>query len=253
MTAAVVRDSMSPAVPRLFAATWRRGLFAHWPFDPERLRAHVPAPLALDTYDGTAWVGVLPFRMANVRLRSLPKSVGVSFPELNVRTYVSLDGTPGVYFFSLDVGNRLMAPLARLATGLPYRAAAMHIETHGGQVEFESVHRGESEPTARFRATYGPTGDAFRAAAGSLDRWLTDRRRLYAPRGDRIHYGEVHHGPWPLQDATATIHENTLFAALDLPSPDGEPRYLYCERLDMEPTVVRRLRGPDPLVDVSPH
>lgn len=68
------------------AQVWHDLLFAHWPMDPALMRARVPPALELDTFDGAAWLGVVPFRMSGVRLRGLPALAGLSaFPELNVR------------------------------------------------------------------------------------------------------------------------------------------------------------------------
>jgi len=108
------------------AQTWNDLLFAHWPVAPNVLRALVPPELPLDTYDGTAWLAVTPFHMTGIRARGLPPIPGLSrFPELNVRTYVILDGKPGVYFFSLDVTSRMAVWGARTFYRLPYFHAHM--------------------------------------------------------------------------------------------------------------------------------
>src|SRR5258708_29962479 len=112
-----------PSAPWVMTQTWRDLLFAHWPIDEALLRARVPPTLAIDRFDGRAWVGVVPFEMTNVAPR-LPggRPRLPAFPELNVRTYVTVGGRPGVYFFSLDATNPIAVCAARAAFRLPYFA-----------------------------------------------------------------------------------------------------------------------------------
>src|SRR5947209_7678700 len=122
--------------------TWHDLLFAHWSLPPEQIRPAVPAQLALDTFDGKAWVGVIPFWMSAVRARFLPPLPGVSrFPELNARTYVTYNGKPGVYFFSLDAARRAAVWGARSFYHLPYFYAAMKAARHGGRIHYSSVRQ----------------------------------------------------------------------------------------------------------------
>jgi uncharacterized protein len=110
-----------PAGGWVMAQSWHDLLSAHWPVTAAALRPHIPARLAIDTFDGQAWLGVVPFRMSGVRLRGTPAVPWLSaFPELNVRTYVLADAKPGVWFFSLDAGNAIAAAIAREWFHLPY-------------------------------------------------------------------------------------------------------------------------------------
>ena len=103
-----------PAGPWVMAQSWHDLLFAHWPVDSERVRPLVPDRLEIDSFDGQAWLAVVPFRMTGVRLCGTPAVPWLSaFPELNVRTYVKYGGKPGVWFFSLDAGNPLAVVIAR--------------------------------------------------------------------------------------------------------------------------------------------
>ncbi len=103
-----------PTGPWIMTQSWHELLFAHWPFAPETLRPLVPPALSLDIFEGQAWVGVVPFRMTNVHPRLTPSVPGLSqFVEMNVRTYVTVNGVPGVYFFSLDASNRIAVRLYR--------------------------------------------------------------------------------------------------------------------------------------------
>ena len=214
-------------------------LFAHWPVDPDQLRPYVPDQLELDVRDGRAWVSILPFTLADVRPRPLPKAFGRSTPEVNLRTYVRYRDEPGLYFFSIDLGWRRIAAVTRRLTRLPCYGLDADVETDGGRTTVRSVRT--DGPPAGFAATYAPTGTASRPEPGSLDEWLVERYRFYAPRGAGVLFGAIDHDPWPLQPATATIHENDLLAAAGLPEPDGEPRVRHCDRLKMTGSVPRRL------------
>ncbi|WP_247730470.1 YqjF family protein [Halovivax limisalsi] len=246
-------------LPHPFRLTWRDGLFCHWPIEPDALRPHVPDPLTLDTYDDSAWVSIVPFVAANAGLRGTPRILRPTFAELNVRTYVSIRGDPGLYFFSVDVGNAAIATLAGRATRLPVRRARMHVSRsegsvpdEGSQVSFASARESVGEPDAHFTVTYEPEDEISFAEPGTRDAWLTERRRFFAPDGwgdgsrprGTVLVGEVAHAPWPLQSASITLHENGLFAANDLPEPDAEPVAHYCPELAMTAAIPRRMRVP---------
>ncbi len=233
--------------------TVRDGLFAHWPVDPDELRPHVPEPLTLETYDGRAWLSVVPFVLANVGVRGTPPLTRTAFPELNVRTYVRYRGDPGLFFFSIDLGSPLLAALVGRTTRLPVYYARMHASSDEETVSFSSVRRRryerarserlDDEGAARFVATYRPDPDASPSPAepDSLAYWLVERRRFYAPEAEGVLAAEIAHDPWPLQPAELTIRENTLFEAAGLPSPVGEPVVHYCAELPMTGSVPRRL------------
>ena len=131
-----------PNLPWTMKQTWSDLLFAHYPIQYDVLRNLVPDVLPLDSYDGVCWVGVVPFRMSGVSLRGLPPIPGTSeFPELNVRTYVTLDGKPGVYFFSLEAANWLAVKGAKTGYHLPYWYADMEIQNKGQNIKFTSKRR----------------------------------------------------------------------------------------------------------------
>jgi uncharacterized protein YqjF (DUF2071 family) len=195
----------------------------------------LPASLELDTFDGEAWVGVVPFAMSNIRPRFLPGIPGASaFPELNVRTYVRGPGGPGVWFFSLDAASRLAVRVARVGFHLPYFDARMSCEESGTEIRYESrrIHRGS--PSANFSATYRPVGPIFRSVRGSLEYWLTERYLLYScdARG-RLFRGPIRHARWPLQPAEAEIQTNTMLDWLGLPPPDSSPLLYFSDRVDV--------------------
>src|SRR4051812_7270362 len=191
--------------------TWHDLLFAHWPVDARTLQAHLPAGLPLDRHDGQAWIGIVPFHITNLAPRGVPSIPFVSaFPELNVRTYVTLDGKPGVYFFSLDAGSAIAVAGARTLFHLPYFSARMHVEVEGDTVRYRS-ERDTKIATATFEATYRPVGPVQPPVPGTLEHFLTERYCLYTV-DDSYHARrlQIHHLPWPLQPAAAEISVNTM-------------------------------------------
>jgi len=214
--------------------SWRDLLFAHWPIDAAALRPLVPAGLAIEERQGTSWIGVVPFRMADVMLRGLPALPWLSgFPELNVRLYVERDGKAGVWFLSLDATNPLAVWAARRFVHLPYHRAAIELVADGPAIEYHAVRAKDRE--VRFRARYEPRSAVYEAAPGSLDHWLTERYCLYAQApGGALYRTEIHHHPWPLQAAAAEIRENTLLAPHGLRLDPAPPPLLhFARRIDV--------------------
>jgi hypothetical protein len=213
--------------------TWHDLLFAHWPVSVDVLRPKIPAPFQLDLFEGQAWLGIVPFRMTNVAPRGMPALPWMSaFPELNVRTYVRVADKPGVFFFSLDAGNPLAAQAAWTLFNLPYYSAAMRVSQRGESIDYRSRRTGGSN--ASLAATYEPRGPVAAAAPGSLAHFLTERYCLY----HRDHRGkpyrlEIHHPPWPLQDADAAIAQNSMAAAAGMWLPDTAPLLHFARRQDM--------------------
>jgi uncharacterized protein len=210
--------------PWLWSQHWLDLFFAHWPVAVGDLRPHVPAPLDIDTWDGSAWVSLVAFRLERVRRRWLP-SVGflTNSLELNLRTYVRYHGEPAICFLSLHAGKPLLVRLARWATPLSYEFARMSYGWHGGAAAFHAHSAGENG-NRTFAASFVPTGRAANAAAGSLDAWLLERYCLYAQNEKGTLFRTVvEHPPWRVQQATAHITDNTMAHpfGLDLP-PEPE-------------------------------
>lgn len=214
---------------------WHDLLFAHWRVDARALRELVPPTLELDTFDGEAWVGVVPFRMTGVRVRGLPPVPGTSaFAELNLRTYVRHRGKSGVYFFALDAESALAVRAARFLFHLPYYDARMQCRRVGDDVEYDSVRTHPGASPARFAARYGPSGDVHTSIRGTLEHWLTERYCLFAVDArSRVHRADIHHRPWPLQPAHARIEIDTLPAAHGITIPNEAPRLHFARRLDV--------------------
>jgi hypothetical protein len=226
------------------AMGWRHLLFENWPVDPAVLGAHLPDALDVDVHDGSGWLSVVPFTNVAVRPRGVPARAGVCLPELNLRTYVTRDGEPGVYFFSLDAQGVAAVVGARLFHHLPYYYARISLSVANGAVRFRSRRRHPGARPARYEATYRPTGEAFEAPARPLSRFLLERYRFYteAPDGS-LRYTDVDHDPWTLHPATAEVTANTLFAADGFARPDGDPVTYYSPGLDVAASRSRRVGG----------
>jgi len=225
-----------PSGPWIMAQRWTDLLFAHWSVDPEILRAVVPASLPLDLFDNRAWVSIAAFFLSHLRARWLPAIPLISeFPELNVRTYVTLGGKPGVYFFSLDAGSMLAVAAARATYFLPYFRASMDIRAAAdGTLRYHSRRTDSRGRPAELSARYGPTGPISRAKPGTLDYWLTERYCLYAiDHSEHVRRAEIHHHQWPLQPADAQIDVNTMGSAAGIELPTTPPRLSYASRLDV--------------------
>ncbi len=214
---------------------WHDLLFCHWPVAPELLQPLVPEGLELETREGSAWLGIIPFRMSGIRFRYLPPIPGTSaFLEMNVRTYVTCNGLPGVWFFSLDAANRLAVKVARLWFHLPYFHARMELREEAGSFHYLSLRQGRL-----LRVRYQPEGEVRLAEPGSLNAWLTERYRLFARKPDgTILCAEVEHEPWPLQPASADIEENSMAPC---PLPAAPPLLHFARDLDV------RVAAPAPL------
>jgi uncharacterized protein YqjF (DUF2071 family) len=211
-----------PIEPRgwTMGQTWADLLFAHWRVAADDLRPYVPAELEIEEHDGSAWIGVVPFRLTNLRLRgTLPLPRVSSFLELNVRTCVRAhDGTPGVWFISLDAASRLAVEAARRAYKLPYFHARMSAVSHGDWIEYDCARI--DEPGRVFSGRFRPTAAPSSAERESLEWFLMERYCLYATdERHRLHRAEIHHRLWPLQPAEAEV-ELVSIAPIAL---EGEP------------------------------
>jgi len=219
-----------PGAP-LLRQDWSDLLFMHWPVPVEVLQPLLPQRLVADTYDGMAWIAVVPFRMSKVRSRLTPPVPGTTeFLELNVRTYVHLDGVPGVWFFSLDATNALAVWVARTFFHLPYLRAAMRMESPGPQLrQFMAERTHAGAPAASFRATWNVGAPLPTPEPGSLLFFLTERYCLYASNktGTKLYRGRVAHAPWPLRAANLLHYESTMVESHGLPTPVGKPLVHY--------------------------
>lgn len=221
-------------------ATWFMGqvwtdlLFAHWRVREDRLRAVVPPRLELDRFDGSAWLGITPFQVSGLRLQGATPVPYVSrFPEINVRTYVTVDDRPGIYFLSLDADSAPAVFAARRSYRLPYFRSRGSLEGRNGSIHFSSTRISRDGPDAGFVAEYHPTGDRLPVVPESLERWLTERYCLYTlDARQQIQRADIHHPPWPLRRAEAAIHRNTMARPHNI-ELSGDPLLHFSARQDV--------------------
>ena len=223
---------------------WHDLLFAHWSFPPETINALMPDGLVVDTFDGQAWLAIVPFRMSDVAPRGIPAMPWLSaFPELNIRTYVSFEGKPGVWFFSLDATNPVAVRVARTLFHLPYRDAKITLSRDGEWYRYASERTEKGYANATFVGQYRPVGEVFYAQPGTLEYWLTARYCLYtADRRGRVLRGEIDHPPWPLQPAELKTDTNSMFDDL-LPGCEGEPHLLFSKDIAVKAWLNQRIQA----------
>lgn len=202
--------------------SWFDLAFIHYRVAPEKIRAFLPAGVCLQEFDGSAWVGLVPFRMAGVMRRPLPDLPSFSsFPELNLRTYVEVGKKAGVWFFSLDADSWPIVFGGRHIYGLPYFSASMQLGHVGGWFSFRSVRRIGS---ARFAARYRPIDDVFFSERGTFEHWVTERYCLYSFSERRgVSRVEVHHAPWPLQRAEVVVDECSILSSAGISLIEDDP------------------------------
>ena len=220
-------ERAAPESPVLMYQRWHELLFLHWAVNPEMVEASLPEGLTVDTFDGKAWIGIVPFSMSGVRPRFLPAVPGLSsFPELNLRTYVvDAEGRPGVWFYSLDTPKRLPNCIARTFFHLNYRMARI------GEYFYEKGcrHRSELKVDSTWDASqsfdWQREGEAFAAEPGSLEFFLVERYRLFAhdSKRKRLLTGKVHHVPYPIQRVKLEDYSDRLFTLNGIDAPGKAP------------------------------
>ena len=243
-------DRLAPGVrpdrPVLMYQKWRSLLFLHWAVDPEAIRPLVPEGLDLDLYEGRAYVGLVLFTMLGVRPRGMPAIPGLStFHETNVRTYVRAGRqNPGVWFFSLDAANSVAVVLARALFSLPYHRARMSLKS-GRDLDPQNPTKWEVSYTSS-RLWPGPLpaycnitarldGDPpVTATPDTLDHFLIERYHLFRNRHGRLYSGQVHHKPYPIQNAEVLVMNESLLAASGLTRPDCSPLAHFSSGVDVE-------------------
>jgi uncharacterized protein len=210
---------------------WGKLLFMHWPIAASLLRPLIPERLTIDTFDGSAWIGVTPFTLWDVRLSFTPPIPWLSdFHELNVRTYVHLDGVPGVWFLSLNTNSMTTVIGARTLFHLPYFNASIDLEQEGKTINYD-LERTDDE--AQFHATWRIGEHLGEAEPDSLEFFLVERYCLYSTDGEHLYRSRIHHRPWPLQRAEVSDFTSTMIEADGLKMPTGEPLLHYAEALEV--------------------
>lgn len=223
-----------PRGPWAMFMRWHDLLLAHWPVPAAQLQALVPAPLEIDTWQGEAWLGIVPFRMTAVGPRCAPSLPGMAeFAEINLRTYVTLGGKPGVWFFSLDASSRSAVRAARWVLKLPYYHADLNLQADAdGGIEYDCTRTHRGAPPAGFSAQYRPVGPVEQLLPGTLEHWFIERYCMYLAKGGGLWRLDIHHDPWPAQVAEAQITRNTLARPLGIELAPNPARLHFARRLD---------------------
>ena len=220
------RKTIFPDSPWIASQLWKDLLFINYPVDPKAVQTLLPQGLQLDTFEGKAWITVLPFSINDFTLRTQSLKGINTFLELNVRTYVTHNGKPGVYFFNLQAERPVEVLGARFLT-LPYYLAEMSLEKN----EREGIHYYQSKRMMNYQrlfvGQFKPSEKTFSVGKGSLAKWLADRYFLYSTLGNRLIEGPIHHRPWKVADVDVSIRRNGMLPQL----PDGsileEPYCFY--------------------------
>lgn len=249
-----IRDRPS-GIP-LMHQSWGKLLFMHWPIDAKVLRPLIPSQLEIDTFDGRAWIGVVPFTMWGIRASFLPPIPGTSaFHELNVRTYVHYQGVPGVWFFSLDAANALAVWGARTFYHLPYFNAGMSLRQEENIITYSSTRtdaqtyagffapeksgfsadfnceRFQSLPRAELNMSWKIGERLAESKPDSIEFFLTERYCLYAYHRGKIYRSRIWHEPWPLRRAAIESCDSTMIESLGIEQPAGEPLLHYADSI----------------------
>lgn len=223
-----------PSKHWIMRQTWSNLFFTHWPIAPEMIRPYIPQSLQIDTFNRYAWVGVVLFVMKGVYPRGLNCiSLIRPFPEINVRTYVQFDGKPGIYFLSIDVGDWASCTIAKRWFRLPYFSSDVFFDRKDQNFYFQSNRKGIANTTIKFNGKYIPLPGVFYPQKGTLDHWLTERYCLYSKdQKGNLYCGEIHHRPWPLQNAESEIPTNSLLSPFNFDLTGVKPISHYSKGVD---------------------
>lgn len=237
-----ISPTRRPPGPVVMRQRWLDLLFLHWSVPVEPLQALLPPGLTLDTFEGRAYIGLVPFTMRGVRPAFLPAIPPLSnFAEVNVRTYVHHQGqNPGVWFFSLDAANSVAVRIARAAFKLPYFYAEMAVKENSGEIHYKSRRRWPGPIPAHCVIRYEPSGEICPAVPGTLDHFLAERYILYSHANGKLYRGRVHHTPYPLQTAAVSELEEDLIAAAGIVRPDAAPIIHFARSVDVRIFPLRR-------------
>ncbi len=219
-------EGQSEALRRVaMRQTWRRLTFLHWPYNPAAIRRLLPSGLELDTFENTAWVGLVPFEIHD--LRGIPR-----FPETNLRTYVvGPDGSRAVWFFSLEAARLAAVVGARIWYRLPYFWAKMSVTAENGAIHYRSRRHWPHDSSPSTDIVVVP-GDPYQPEElTERDHFLTARFRLYAASRRRLRHAQIEHPAWPLARASVVQLRANLFEAAGLPPPRGTPIAHYSREL----------------------
>jgi uncharacterized protein YqjF (DUF2071 family) len=231
---------------------WRDLLFVHWAVSAEVLRRHVPPQLELDLFDGTAYIGLVPFTMTGVRPVGVPPVWGLSsFHETNLRTYVRAgSGEPGVWFFNLEAANSVAVRLARAWFHLPYHRASMllehesplpHLSGDLPAIVYAGVRRWPGPHPVSYTIRATPIGAPRIAQPGTLEHFLIERYFLYTLANNQVWEGQVFHTPYPIHSANLHSIDENILASWEIKRPDAAPLTHYSQGVDVDVFALRKV------------
>lgn len=201
---------------------WHDVLFLHWPVPYGDLREHIPSELELDLFNETAWIGIVFFRVKENRLRFVPPIPGLDYYlELNVRTYVTYNGMAGTYFFSLDADHPIIAKLPTIGDFLPYRKAKISYTRMHNKRTIRSNYKHSTGVKEIIHTSFEPIPGVINR--NPLEKWLTERYRLWTKTNGYLFRVDIRHHPWELQYVTGTIFENTMAPYVHYPFHGKRP------------------------------
>jgi uncharacterized protein YqjF (DUF2071 family) len=231
-----------PSGQPLMHQSWGKLLFMHWPIAEDQVRTLIPAELEIDTFDGHAWIAVVPFTMWDTRALPpyVPAVPGLSaMHELNVRTYVRHNGEPGVWFFSLDCNSRAAVWGARISYHLPYYNADIELVQQGETIDYWLQRR--DKPAAEFHGRWTIGEPLPVTHPDSLEFFLTERYCLYSKHSEDLYQARIHHQPWPLRRASLASFKSTMIEAQGLQAPAGDPLLHYAEEISVDIWALKKI------------
>ncbi len=226
----------------LMKQTWEHLLFLHWPVSSSFLESIVPFPLKADRFDGAGWIGLVPFRTSHMRMNRFPEVPLLSkMNEINLRTYVTYKGEPGVYFFSLDANHLPSVLMARSFFHLPYLNASVSLKNEKSiwHLNAQRKHRGAFP--GHLEMNYYPNGDVYFSKKDTIESWLTERYTLFNPMGGHLYKGELKHRSWPLQPAECEVIQDTLATYYRRPKKSDNWLVHYSETMEAKLVNYRKI------------
>lgn len=219
--------------PWIAQQEWRHVLFLHWSVPYEELRPYIPTPFELETFDGRAWVSVILFQAKNSRLRGMPSSLSYSpFLQVNVRTYITFNGEPGIYFFSIDANRFFAVNGAKYVLGLPYQQAEIKLTQDKKSLLFESKRIEKGNSSLGISANYQPSTTVIPNDNNTLSYWLTERYCFWMIKGNKIIKGPLSHAPWKLQAVTVDLNMSELVPFISAPYSKTDPLVHYATSIN---------------------
>ena len=219
-----------PNLPWIMKQTWHDLLFAHYPVKLELLQKLVPPVFQLDSYNGIGWVGVVPFHVQNHRVRLLPPIPGFDrFAQINIRTYVTVNGKRGVYFIRVHMNHLIAGVLAKTFYYMPFQAAIVKMEQSDRYINFCSIKSKQIE----FQCHYTPISESKLAEKASFEHWLVERYSMYSlNRKGEVMRSDILHNYWPLQLAEGEITNHSILLNEGIQVANNEPILHYAKKME---------------------